>query len=310
MEFRRWLENVVIGSIKPVVPQFSWPDMSKMSLVDDDNGWFFYIGTYNVGDRQFILKLTKHRSDPTVIHVDGLNSSGGVDQGSLQQLLPKLTADAQKMGVSKVAWSPATNIFGRTSSIKKNRTPEQEAAIRDRLFNRLAQQSGLPRHQNESSINDLYNSAVAAFPKTTLRQHAVDPIKIAELSIVPFKGMKTIYFKGLAQNENRAYNPIILFKTVQYDSQSPNTIRIVADDGSVYVLDKLSPAANEVAVRCNCADFRWRFNYYDFLDHSLYGRKRAKYEGNYRINPKEMPGMCKHLMSLTRALTDSGILIK
>lgn len=163
---------------------------------------------------------------------------------------------------------------------------------------------------NESNINDLYTSTVAAFPKTTLRQHAVDPIKIAELSIVPFKGMKTIYFKGLAQNENRVYNPIILFKTVQYDSQSPNAIHIVADDGSVYILDKLSPATNEVAVRCNCADFRWRFNYYDFLDHSLYGKKRTKYEGNYRINPKEMPGMCKHLISLTRALTDSGILIK
>jgi len=305
-----WVENnMITGGIKPVFPQFNWPDMSKMSL-DDDTDWFFYIGTYNVGDRQFTFNLTKHRSDPTVMHVDGLSSSGGVDQGSLQQLLPKLTADARKMGVSKVAWTPAVSNFGRKSVINKNRTPEQEAAIRDRLFNRLAQQSGLTRHQAESTINDLYNSAVAAFPKTTLRQHAVDPIKIAELSIVPFKGMKTIYFKGLAQNENRAYNPIILFKTVQYDSQSPNAIRIAADDGSAYILDKLSPATNEVAVRCNCADFRWRFNYYDFLDHSLYGKKRTKYEGNYRINPKEMPGMCKHLMSLTRALTDSGILIK
>ena len=162
---------------------------------------------------------------------------------------------------------------------------------------------------NESSLNDLYNSAVAAFPKTTLRQHAVDPIRIVDLSIIPYKGMKTIYFKGLAQNEGREYNPVILFKAVSYDSQSPNSIRIVADDGFEYVLGKLSPAANEVAVRCNCPDFYWRFNYYDHLDQSLYGRKRTEYVGSYRINPKEMPGMCKHLMSLTRALTDSGILV-
>lgn len=163
---------------------------------------------------------------------------------------------------------------------------------------------------NESSINDLYNSAVAAFPKTTLRQHAVDPIRITQLSIVPFKGMRTIYFKGLAQNEGREYNPIILFRTVRYDSQSPNAIRIAADDGLEYVLDKLSPAVNEVHVRCNCPDFYWRFNYYDHLNQSLYGRKRTKYEGKYRINPKEMPGMCKHLMSLSKALTESGILIE
>lgn len=163
---------------------------------------------------------------------------------------------------------------------------------------------------NESSLNDLYNSAVAAFPKTTLRQHAVDPIRIVDLSIVPFKGMKTIYFKGLAQNEGRHYNPIILFKTVHYDSQSPYAIRIVADDGEEYVLEKLSPAANEVNVRCDCPDFYWRFNYYDHLDHSLHGKRRSKYEGSYRINPKEMPGMCKHLMSLSKALTESGILVE
>lgn len=174
----------------------------------------------------------------------------------------------------------------------------------------IKQQSGLPRHQNESSINDLYSSSVAAFPKTTLRQHAVDPIKITQLSIVPFKGMRTIYFKGLAQNEGREYNTVILFKAVRYDSQSPIAIRLAADDGSEYVLDKLSPATNEVNVRCNCPDFYWRFNYYDHLDNSLHGRKRAKYEGNYRINPKEMPGMCKHLMSLSKALTESGILVE
>ncbi len=163
---------------------------------------------------------------------------------------------------------------------------------------------------NESTVNDLYNSAVGAFPKTAFRQHAVDPIRIVNLSIVPFKGMNTIYFKGLAQNEGREYNPIILFKTVSYDSDSPSAIRIVADDGEEYVLEQLSPAANNVVVRCNCPDFYWRFNYYDHLDHSLYGKKRAKYEGNYRINPREMPGMCKHLMSLAKALTESGILIR
>lgn len=161
---------------------------------------------------------------------------------------------------------------------------------------------------NESNINDLYTSTVDAFPRTTLRQHATDTIRITQLSIVPFKGMKTIYFKGLAQNEGREYNSIIVFKSVDYNSL--NAIQIVADDGLTYNLAKLSPAVNEVMVRCSCPDFHWRWNYYDFVDHSLHGRKRTKYEGNYRANPKEMPGMCKHLISLTKALTDSGIMVK
>ena len=51
MNFKVWVENnMITGSIKPVFPYFSWPDMAKVSL-DDDTDWFFYIGTYNIGNR-------------------------------------------------------------------------------------------------------------------------------------------------------------------------------------------------------------------------------------------------------------------
>jgi hypothetical protein len=156
----------------------------------------------------------------------------------------------------------------------------------------------------ESSINDLYDSAVDAYPKTKFRQHAVDTIKIVELSIIPFKGMKTIFFKGLAQNEGNEYNTVIVFKEVDYSKG----IKITASDGLDYELKPLS-VNNDVFVRCDCPDFSWRFNYYNYLDHSLYGKKRKKYEsGEYPANPKESPGLCKHLISMTRALRDSGIL--
>ena len=164
---------------------------------------------------------------------------------------------------------------------------------------------------NESTVNDLYNSAVDAFPKTTLRQHAIDPIRITQLSIVPFKGMKTLYFKGLAQNEQRQYNPVILFKGVEYQSAKlPNTIQITADDGLVYNLNKLT-TTNEVAVRCDCLDFYYRWNFTDWQDKSLYGRKRAKYESlgvGPPVNPTNSKGICKHLIKLIYAIKDSELL--
>jgi hypothetical protein len=159
----------------------------------------------------------------------------------------------------------------------------------------------------ESNLNDLYKSTVEAFPATTLRQHAIDPIKIVKLSIIPYKGMNVVYFKGTAHNEHRVYNPIILFKEVDFDSF--NSIQITADDGLIYNIKQLSPVENNITVRCNCKDFHWRFKHYDFVDHSLYGKNRKKYEGNYPANPKELPGMCKHLIKLTQALRDSGLLV-
>jgi hypothetical protein len=165
----------------------------------------------------------------------------------------------------------------------------------------------------ESTLVDLYNSAVAAFPKTRFRQHATQPIVIARLDWTPYLGLKTLFVKGLAQNEGREYTPLILFKGVRYhQNEDRNGLVTLVIDDRQYLLEQLSMEGNEALVRCNCPDFKWRFNYFDHLDRSLYGVKRAKYEAKLRpgtANPLELPGMCKHLMKLSQALSDSGIIV-
>ena len=162
----------------------------------------------------------------------------------------------------------------------------------------------------ESSINDLYRSAVAAFPGTTRRQHATDPVVITEIRWTPFLGMKTLLVRGLAQNEDREYNTTVLFKGVRYvEQKEKGLVPLNANDGKTYFLEQLS-LDHDVVLRCNCPDFYWRFNYFDHVDKSLYGRKRAKYEAKHNpgsANPMKMPGMCKHLMKLSKALVESGL---
>lgn len=162
---------------------------------------------------------------------------------------------------------------------------------------------------NETSLNNLYNSTVDAFPNTKMRQYATDPIVISHLNWVPFVGMKTLFVKGLAQNEGREYNPTVVFKQVQYNPNE-NHVELNANDGKIYNLKRLSLENNDVLLRCNCPDFFWRFNYYDYVDKSLYNRKRKKYEssGGHPANPKEMPGMCKHLIKMIKTLHQSTIL--
>jgi hypothetical protein len=165
---------------------------------------------------------------------------------------------------------------------------------------------------NESSLNDLYKSVVDAYPNTEFRQHATDTIRITQLSIIPFKGTKSLFFKGLAQNEGHEYNTIIMFKSVKYhEGVKPNTIKVIADDGKIYYLERLSED-NEVTVRCECQDFYWRGVYANHLDKSLYGRNKKKYESlgiKSPVNPTNAPMLCKHLMKLADALEDAGILL-
>ena len=164
----------------------------------------------------------------------------------------------------------------------------------------------------ESSYNDLYDSAVEAFPHTTMRQHATQPIKVSHFEIVPFVGMHTLFIKAHAVNEGRHYEPIILVKGVLYEQQiTPGVIEIIGSDDRLYHLHRPSLENNDIRVRCNCKDFYWRFNYYDHLDHSLYGRKRAPYVALHNsgsANPEEMPGMCKHLMKMAEVLQASGVI--
>jgi len=160
----------------------------------------------------------------------------------------------------------------------------------------------------ESTLVSLYNSAVAAFPNTRFRQHATQPIKIVRIDWTPYLGLKTLFVKGLAQNEGREYTSLILIKNVVYNS-NPD-VKLVASDGLLYEFKKPSLTKNEVLIRCNCSDFRWRFSYYNHLDRSLFGRKPKKYEskGGPPANPLQLEGMCKHLMKLVQALVDSGVI--
>ena len=173
----------------------------------------------------------------------------------------------------------------------------------------------LYKHMNslwlETSLNELYASADKAFPNTSKRQHSTDTIKIEHLTWIPFQGVKTLFIKGLAVNEGRKNEPIIVFKKVKYQlKEGKNIVSIMGSNGKRFFLEKLSSENNDVLVRCSCKDFMYRFNYYNHIDKSLFGRKRAKYEGKglWEANSSQMPGMCKHLIKMVKILHGSKLL--
>ena len=162
----------------------------------------------------------------------------------------------------------------------------------------------------ESSFVDLCDSTVRAFPNCRFRQHATQPVKISQIAWTPFIGMKTLFVKAIAQNEGKEYNLIILFKGVRYQNINENAVTIKANDGKNYFLKQLSTNTNDILIRCSCKDHMFRFNYYNYLDHSLHGRKRKKYEGQglWKANPLKLPGLCKHLIKFMEVLSNSKII--
>ena len=159
----------------------------------------------------------------------------------------------------------------------------------------------------ESTLSELYNSAVLAFPNTKKRQHATQPIEIVNIRFTPFLGVRTLMVRGTAQNEDREYEAMIVFKNVQYHDKGSIKIK---SDGKTYLFEQLDVDATEILVRCNCQDFTWRGVHWNKIDRSLFGRDRKKYvgEGGPPANPMEMPILCKHLMKFSEVLQLQGLM--
>ncbi len=163
----------------------------------------------------------------------------------------------------------------------------------------------------ETSVQTLHQSAVAAFPHTTMRQHATGSINIDNIRYTPFLGLRTLLVRCEADNQGSQYKPLILFRNVNYNPEDNIFEFDASDNGQHHQIGRLSRANTDVALRCECGDFFWRFNYYDHLDRSLYGRVRRPYIALYNpgsANPTESPGICKHLMKMAEVLENIGLL--
>ena len=161
----------------------------------------------------------------------------------------------------------------------------------------------------ESTLIELYKSTIVNFP-TTKRQYATDTIKFTEMKWNTFLGFKTLNITGLAQNEGREYNSTIVFKNVKYHiNNTGGLIALVSKEGRQYLLEPL--AENDVVLRCNCGDFHWRMKFADYLDKSLQGPNRKRYEAKINpglANPNNSPGICKHLMVMMEVLEKSNLI--
>lgn len=166
-------------------------------------------------------------------------------------------------------------------------------------------------HICESSLNDLYNTAARAFPNTTRRQHATDPIEISNFRMTPFLGLRTLYIRARATNEDRHYDTAIVFKGVVYHPENDRSNLVsIATEGRKYILEQLSLNKSNVLVRCSCNDFHWRFKHFNKEDRSLQGPNRKPYVAIHNpgsANPMELEGVCKHLMKMMEVLSNSNL---
>lgn len=178
----------------------------------------------------------------------------------------------------------------------------------------------------EASVRSLWKGAVRAFPQTRRRQNVIDRVRTETVKWQPFPKLRTVLASAKVLGESypdkrqKRYRTNLMFRNVEF-SESPKKgfLRITSrgssprvPKGNVY-FEKLS-FNDSVRVRCNCPDFRWRFNWECESESpsALFGPKAPPYTPpnpeKYRgpANPSGLAGICKHLMQSGLALHKSG----
>lgn len=131
--------------------------------------------------------------------------------------------------------------------------------------------------------------------------------------IMPSIGVKTLSFYGEAPSFTRneaAYNQTVVFKEVEFSEEEPEYDKedwYFLEDKNVWY-KKPGLDENDVLLRCQCPDFRFRFSYALKKEKALSGQliSYKKKTDREPLNPENIPGMCKHLYNFTKALIQKG----
>lgn len=174
------------------------------------------------------------------------------------------------------------------------------------------------------TFEKLYKSTIS-FKQWRRSYSQNDRMNIA--AIIPYKGTKSVLFQGscFGRTQKSIHKTNLLFSGVEIieenssmtDETRPNLIDYIKVEHKrkTYYIQKIDPRKHGLTVRCTCADFFYRFAWYNHEKGALYGPKPRPYRrvpGSTRPpqNPGHFAGMCKHIYNLYSFMRASGYTVE
>ena len=142
------------------------------------------------------------------------------------------------------------------------------------------------------------------------REKKASSVQLSKIQYIPAEdGILTV--KADARSSGSTYETTIQFSGVKYVSPDRQYSIPLPVSGQEISIMPLKSMGNLVEVRCTCMDFYWRFAMYNSKNRSLIGEPPAPYVKKTErqpLNPRQVPGACKHLHKLSSHLRAEGIL--
>lgn len=162
-------------------------------------------------------------------------------------------------------------------------------------------------------IQTMYKSTVDNFPNTTKRHNVVDEVPEPQMKIEFNEGAKTVQVNAEVSGSKGPYLTKIRFHGVEFiDPKEANLTSFVKKynkngQNITYALEKINTHSSQVKVSCSCPDYHNRFS----SPNNNFGANLGSVTSNHntRDNPKNVPGLCKHIIKVFEACYERGLTV-
>ncbi len=177
---------------------------------------------------------------------------------------------------------------------------------------RIVQQYEKIKNLDETATYaELERNTMDFIPTSKKRQWAIDPVNILTMELIPARESQTLMIQSDVNSDGKIYNQKIQFRPVIFeDSDQYNNASFVGPDKDEYHIIPIELNRATVKVHCTCLDFYWRFASTDYTVDALDGTPPPPYNATGRrppVNPRGVPGVCKHLLKVVNQLKVSGV---
>ena len=158
----------------------------------------------------------------------------------------------------------------------------------------------------EITLNKLSKSTGDAFPDTKKRQHSTGSVNVNHVKFIPYQKSNTLTVESKVTSGTSTYDCSMTFDDVFYEETDSSQVKTFQGvDDNEYHIHQLDASVNDVKVKCSCMDFLYRFAQSNYSVGGLEGNPPPTYvkkTDRPPVNPKSMPGLCKHLIKFEEHL--------
>jgi len=128
-------------------------------------------------------------------------------------------------------------------------------------------------------------------------------VQIISKTFIPYPNDGLVEVKAKSRSSAKVYDTQMMFSSVEYGEGGETQFQ--SSDGQAYRIVPIGYGSGDVKVNCGCLDFYYRFAAWNHSNGSLHGNPPKPYikkTDSEPLNPKQIPGLCKHLMALAGEL--------